>query len=190
MSPLKTHLRRWVLGGISEDLRLIESFFAGFNIASNFHEWITISLSVANWMWIESSLKVSCLEKHVQSLLARIEHDIVDFLDSNSVCKLFADDVKFYSNFEFSSTINSDINPLVSTRSSLQKWSCVWQMRVNISKCSVLHLGLHNPLSQYAFNGFTFSNFKFCKRPGYNIQPQTSIRCLYSENCFKSPSNG
>ena len=29
-------------------------------------------------------------------------NDIVDFLDSNSVCKLFADDVKFYSNFEFS----------------------------------------------------------------------------------------
>ena len=79
-------------------------------------------------------------------------NDIVDFLDSNSVCELFADDVKFYSNYEFSSTINSDINPLVCTLSSLEKWSCVWQMRVNISKCSVLHLGLHNPLSQYTFN--------------------------------------
>ena len=47
-------------------------------------------------------------------------NDIVDSLDSKSVCKLFADDVKFYSNFEFSSRINSDINPLVSTLSNLE----------------------------------------------------------------------
>ena len=36
--------------------------------------------------------------------------------------------------------------------SNLETWSRVWQMRVNISKCSVLHLGLHNPLFQYTFN--------------------------------------
>ena len=78
--------------------------------------------------------------------------DIVDLLGPNSVCKLFADDVKLYSNFNLSNTYNSDNNPLVLTLSNLETWSRVWQMRVNISKCSVLHLGLHNPLFQYTFN--------------------------------------
>ena len=68
------------------------------------------------------------------------------------MCKLFADDVKLYSNFNLSNTYNSDNNPLVLTLSNLETWSRVWQMRVNISKCSVLHLGLHNPLFQYTFN--------------------------------------
>ena len=79
-------------------------------------------------------------------------NDIVDLLDSDSVCKLFADDVKLYSNFNLSNAYNSDNNPLVLTLSNLETWSRVWQMRVNISKCSVLHLGLHNPLFQYTFN--------------------------------------
>ena len=64
----------------------------------------------------------------------------------------FADDVKLYSNFNLSNTYNSDNNPLVQTLTNLETWSRVWQMRVNISKCSVLHLGLHNPLFQYTFN--------------------------------------
>ena len=104
-------------------------------------------------------------------------NDIVDSLDSKSACKLFADDVKFYSNFEFSSTINSDINPLVSILSNLEKWSRVWQMRVNISKCFVLHLGLHNPLSQYTFNDSPLSTSNYVKDLGitYNNKLQFDV---------------
>ena len=52
-------------------------------------------------------------------------NDIVDLLE-NSVCKLFADHVKLYSNFNLSNTNNSDNNPLVLTLSNLETWSRVW----------------------------------------------------------------
>ena len=43
-------------------------------------------------------------------------------------------------------------NHLASALLKLEGWSQVWQLRVNVSKCSVLHLGLHNPLFTYTLN--------------------------------------
>ena len=107
-------------------------------------------------------------------------NDIVDLLDYNSVCKLFADDVKLYSNFNLSNTNNSDNNTLVLTLSNLETWSRVWQMRVNISKCSVLHLGLHNPPFQYTFNDKSLPTSNSVKDLGitYNHKLQFDVYIL------------
>ena len=43
-------------------------------------------------------------------------------------------------------------NHLASALLEFEGWSQVWQLRVNVSKCSVLHRGLHNPLFTYTLN--------------------------------------
>ena len=82
-------------------------------------------------------------------------NDVVDIIDKPTTCKLFADDVKLYCDFEFSDdfTPGGNLNNHLATALlKLERWSRVWQLRVNVSKCSVLHLGLHNPLFTYTLN--------------------------------------
>ena len=82
-------------------------------------------------------------------------NDVVDIIDKPSICELFADDVKLYCDFEFADDFTPGDhvnNHLASTLLKLEGWSQVWQLRVNVSKCSVLHLGLHNPLFTYTLN--------------------------------------
>jgi hypothetical protein len=74
--------------------------------------------------------------------------------DIDSVCKgsstlqLFADDAKLYS----SVGLNAHINSLQLSLDSLSVWADQWQMAINISKCSVLHIApktLHNSCNYF-----------------------------------------
>ena len=70
-------------------------------------------------------------------------NDIAHIIDKPSTCKLIADDVKLYCDFELSDDFapgDNLNNHLASALLKLQGWSQVWQLRVNVSKCSVLHL--------------------------------------------------
>ena len=55
---------------------------------------------------------------------------------------LFADDSKLIGNARSPATVQSDLHYL---------YHCadVWQMKVNESKCSVLHIGKDNPKNNY-----------------------------------------
>ena len=58
---------------------------------------------------------------------------------------LFADDTKIYTTISRShpsSSLQDDIDSCV-------KWSSVWQLPFNISKCKLLHLGQFNPRHSY-----------------------------------------
>ena len=63
--------------------------------------------------------------------------------------KLFADDTKMYSN------VSSDPGPiqLQSDLEAVTRWSEVWQMPFNDSKCSSLHIGSRNPCQTYNMRG-------------------------------------
>ena len=81
-------------------------------------------------------------------------NDLAFLSDNQSVCKLFADDVKLYSSFQCDAQNNPYVspNPLESALLKLESWALTWQLKVNISKCSVIHFGLHNPSTTYFFN--------------------------------------
>ena len=64
-------------------------------------------------------------------------NDIVDLFERNVECKMFADDVKLYSSIN----TNLDENPLQTALESLVRWSCDWQLAINASKSTILHLG-------------------------------------------------
>ena len=72
-------------------------------------------------------------------------NDIADLFGPDTICKLFADDVKLYS------VLSNDIanNGLQGAIDLLVTWSATWQLQVNPLKCNLLHLGKHNPGSQY-----------------------------------------
>jgi len=72
-------------------------------------------------------------------------NDIVDLLEAPAACKLYADDVKLYSQIEV-----SNVNSIASTLSKIEEWSRKWQLRLNPSKCSVLHIGRNNPETSYS----------------------------------------
>lgn len=67
-------------------------------------------------------------------------NDLPDVLLSN--CRLFADDTKIYN-----STGNSNI--LQDDLLSLFAWSKDWELKFNISKCHILHIGEKNPKEIY-----------------------------------------
>ena len=57
-----------------------------------------------------------------------------------STCKLFADDCKLYG------IVNStDQNKLQQDLINLERWSELWQLPFNSSKCKVMHFGHQNP---------------------------------------------
>ena len=67
-------------------------------------------------------------------------NDLPDNIDS--ICKIFADDTKVYG-----STTNHPI--LQNDLLKLLEWSNVWQLKFNVSKCKVLHVGKKNERHSY-----------------------------------------
>jgi len=64
-------------------------------------------------------------------------NDIVEIFDDVISCKLFADDLKLYSVIK-STTI---ISPLTAALDCLCVWSAMWQLKINIEKCILVHMG-------------------------------------------------
>ena len=63
-------------------------------------------------------------------------NDITDHLAPNTTAKLFADDLKLYSEFS-----NVNQNHLQAQLNAIQNWSEIWQLKISYSKCNILSLG-------------------------------------------------
>jgi ribonuclease P/MRP protein subunit RPP40 len=59
---------------------------------------------------------------------------------------LFADDCKIYGPADKANEIKSDL-------AAVQTWCDVWKMKLNVDKCSVLHIGVSNPKTNYTVAG-------------------------------------
>ena len=72
--------------------------------------------------------------------------DIFEVFSGSSVThKLFADDLKMYSNVK----TTCDTASLQAALGRLQQWCTDWQLIINTKKCFVLHLGKNNSHAQY-----------------------------------------
>ena len=72
--------------------------------------------------------------------------DVTDTLDNDTTAKLFADDLKLYTNITTSSTHN-----LQHQLNNIYLWSNAWQLPISFSKCTILHLGKSKNQFQYHF---------------------------------------
>ena len=75
----------------------------------------------------------------------------VNDIDDGLTCKIskFADDTKIASKVNTAldrETLQSDLDRLAA-------WANEWQMKFNVDKCKVLHIGSHNDHVQYSMNG-------------------------------------
>ena len=59
-----------------------------------------------------------------------------------SACKIFADDTKIYNSHKKYKTLQDDLLNLL-------KWSEIWQLHFNTSKCGALHIGSKNSNHEY-----------------------------------------
>jgi hypothetical protein len=76
-------------------------------------------------------------------------NDVVDlFTDDRCACKLYADDLKIYTNIE----LNDDASVLQSKLDELYKWSEQWQLSISNKKTNIMLISLHNNAS----NDFRF----------------------------------
>jgi len=130
-----------------------------YGIAGNLYNWITEFLSNRSQCTVVenkfSSIKSvdsgviqgSCLGPVLFILFI---NDIENISTSNSHCKLYADDLKLYSDYSDCDSAGS----LQSTLNNLYQWSLKWQMNINFAKCHILHLGTKNSMTDYFINGF------------------------------------
>lgn len=63
-------------------------------------------------------------------------NDLPDLV--KSTCKIFADDTKLYNLTKNSLILQEDLDRLM-------KWSCDWNLKFNVDKCKILHMGRNNP---------------------------------------------
>ena len=84
---------------------------------------------------------------------------------SSSTCKLFADDCKLHG------IVNStDQNKLQQDLINLERWSELWQLPFNSSKCKVMHFEHQNPRHQYYLSDQTLDETDREKELGVIIQ--------------------
>ena len=69
-----------------------------------------------------------------------------------STCKLYADDLKLYSE------INTSTDSITSSLKHIEDWSKMWQLKINCSKCAVLHVGRNIPITQYSIDQINLPN--------------------------------
>ena len=67
-------------------------------------------------------------------------NDITDSFDNKIAAKLFADDIKLYTEITTSDSIFNFQNHL----DKISSWSILWQLTILYSKCNLLELGRHN----------------------------------------------
>jgi len=66
----------------------------------------------------------------------------------NTILK-FADDTKVYGK----AVSSADTSRLQSDLSAVCKWADEWNMKFNVNKCKVMHIGANNACSSYLMNG-------------------------------------
>ena len=66
-------------------------------------------------------------------------NDITDNLDNTTTSKMFADDIKIYSEFDTNTTTCN----LQTHLDLIYKWSSIWQLTISQPKCNILFLGHH-----------------------------------------------
>jgi hypothetical protein len=64
-------------------------------------------------------------------------NDITNICNQDVIVTLYADDVKLYS----TASSGDSVFNLQTTLANLQEWASSWQIKINISKCHVLHIG-------------------------------------------------
>lgn len=116
-----------------------------YGIVGNLLKWISLFLSprtqsvvVENHHSVTAPVKSGVPQGSVLGpvLFLVFINDITSICSGNTKIKLFADDLKLYSDL----SSDSGSTNLQQTLDNLVSWSSLWQLSINISKCNILSL--------------------------------------------------
>ena len=141
------------------------------NFLLNRRQRVVLNNSKSNWTEVISSVPQGSVLGPI--LLILYINDLPDAL--SCVSKLFTDDTKLYR------TVDSygDSNMLQMDLYELDNWSESWQMKFNIQKCKVLHLGRKkNPRNFYLM----FDNENECLSTIKDIRELTDLGVQMNES--------
>ena len=132
-------------------------------IVGNIHIWLKDWLSerkqrvvingfTSSWLDVKSGVPQGSVPGPILFLI------YVNDIDVGLNCKVskFADDTKIACQ----ATTTRESEKLQSDLDRLNDWANKWQMKFNIDKCKVLHVGSNNNLLQYSMNGQQLSAVK------------------------------
>ena len=91
-------------------------------------------------------------------------NDVTDCVSHSATVKLFADDLKLYS--EISCPLQFNI--IQHNLNKIFNWSVIWQLPISSPKCSTLHLGTL-PANMYHINDFSICKYQPCQRPRNHV---------------------
>ena len=119
---------------------------------------------------------------------------VTNHVDRNTTIKLFADDIKIYTDLPNTSPTN-----LQTQLNNIHQWSSTWQMQISYSKCKLVHIGssnspqnlhIHNiPIKQVGSVvdlGMTIDKHMRFKIHFNKIIPTASQRSALIKHCFLS----
>jgi hypothetical protein len=95
-------------------------------------------------------------------------NDITDKLDISTTSKIFADDIKIYT--EFSTTMLP--NHLQNHLDLIYLWSITWQLPISHSKCNILTLGRHNLTQTFSISSIPITRVESAHDLGVTIDPE------------------
>ena len=153
--------------------RLLSNFHA-YGIRGKVYEWIrnfllnrrqrvVLNNSKSTWSEVMSGVLQGSVLGPILFIL--YINDLPDVI--SCVSKLFADDTKLYRSVDSygdSNTIQMDLY-------ELDNWSSPWQMKFNIQKCKILHLGKKTPRNFYLM----FDNENKCLSTIKDIKEQPDL---------------
>ena len=105
-------------------------------------------------------------------------NDLTDFFDPSVHSKLYADDVKIYSDIS-DPTLSSNIQIHLD---AIKLWATKWQLVISESKCNILHLSLSKSKSR--------PNFSFSDSAIPSVDSVSDLGILFDSHlCFRSHIN-
>ena len=124
-------------------------------------------------------------------------NDITKLFGPGVHIKLFADDVKIYAVINDDDRL--DHNIIQTALDQLSTWAQIWQLKISVPKCSVIHLGFANPKHTYHIDDLYLPSLHTCKDLGifvdadlhfksqiYNIASKAHQRAALIKRSFRS----
>ena len=98
-------------------------------------------------------------------------NDIADFFSIGTKIKMFADDLKLYT--ELSTDLNSQFQIHLD---HISFWATTWQLGISYSKCHILELGSRSIPISYSLNNVVISNSESITDLGVIIDPNLKFK--------------
>jgi ribonucleases P/MRP protein subunit RPP40 len=110
--------------------------------------------------------------------------DLDDVLTGGVRIKKFADDTILYKAFSASDAASA-AHSMQASIDGVLNWCALWQMPLNVRKCTAMHMGLHNPRTPYTISGEPIAQSEHVRDLGVTI----SDTLRFSEHCVRASAN-